>query len=76
MRTTPNSTSLFETTHTDAPKTFRPNEQMYSQQAKAALAMGAIHARQAESFRNDKLALRAARSGNGLTQRPVSNSTA
>lgn len=64
MRTTPIPATFFEASKRgDLSKTPRGSDQMYSQQGPTAFTMGAIQAGQAESFRNDKLALRSARSG-------------
>ena len=79
MRTTPDPVIRAETTiHTDAPTTFRRSEQMYAQERAAGLPMGAMHARAAESFRNDKLGRGIVRPSNDVTisQVAVSNSMA
>jgi len=63
MKSTPDPAFCFVTSiHTDVKKTFHRIEQARHDEARTGLATGAIHGRQAESFRKDKLALSGARS--------------
>jgi hypothetical protein len=63
MKSTPDPAFCFVTSiHTDISKTFHRIEQARHDEAKTGLATGSIRARQAESFRKEKLALSGARS--------------
>ncbi len=60
MKSLPDPAFCFVTSiHTDVTKTFRRIEQARRDEGTTELAMGAMRARQAESFRKDKLALSA-----------------
>jgi hypothetical protein len=64
MKSTPDPAFCFVTSiHTDVSKTFHRIEQARHDEAKTGLAIGAIRAHQAESFRQEKLAKRLDRSG-------------